>query len=366
MPTSFDSTSFDIAASTGSYSVSVAPGSFDAMLSSYPQAVVIADAFFADRLAAAGIDPILIVAEEPAKELDRIADIMMALRDRGAGRGTMLIAVGGGVVQDIAAFAASIYMRGVDWTFVPTTMLAMTDSCIGGKSSINVGRYKNLVGTFHPPVAVQIDPHVTATLTVEARVAGLMEAAKISFCKGPACFDEYLTTGPSTAADAETLASIIALSLRAKSWFIEIDEFDRAERLLLNFGHTFGHAIESASRFAVSHGIAVGLGMLAALDLGSRLGRDYGGAPRVARLRAHVQDLLAQVDGLDSVLARLDPDVLMDAFRSDKKHSRSDYAVIVVTPRGDVERIILPRDAASEAMLHHGFAAVKDRARLGT
>lgn len=311
-------------------------------------------------LATAGHDAITIVAEEPNKSLDRMTDIIVALRERRVTRETTLVALGGGVIQDIAAFVASIYMRGIAWVYVPTTLLSMTDSCIGGKSSINVGKYKNIVGTFYPPRSIVIDPQVTVTLSVEQRVAGLVEAAKICFCRSEAAFAAYLALAPSPDSDAETLTEVIQQSLRAKKYFIEIDEFDRGERLLLNFGHSFGHAIEAASHFRVSHGIAVGLGMLTALRLGEALGGDGSVRPRVAALAAHIEGLLDAVPRLDAAIAGTSGAALMDAFGSDKKHGRDRFSVVLVDDSGLAVRRALPRDATSSALIEAAFVATLD------
>lgn len=350
--------SFDVATSTGPYGVAIAPGALGTTLRQDGERVYMVDAFLAERVRAAGIDPIVIEADESAKSLDRMTGLVVAMRERRATRDTVLVAVGGGVVQDAAAFVASVYMRGLDWVYVPTTLLSMVDSCIGGKSSINVGKYKNIVGTIHPPVQVVVDPLVAETLSVQQRAAGLCEAAKICLCKGPDAFDAYLALRPAPDMSADALAGVIALSLDAKRWFIEVDEFDRGERLLLNFGHTFGHAVESASGFAVSHGIAVGLGMLAALHLGEAMGRDYAAAYHVPAFRAHVAELVGWVEGLADVLAPIGVPALMDAFESDKKHARDRYAVIVVADDGAVERRFLPRDARSAALIAQAFGAM--------
>jgi 3-dehydroquinate synthase len=355
--------SFDITASSGSYGVSVQPGLLEALLAEAGERIFIVDEFLAAPLVAAGLDPIVIIADEPAKSLDRMTDVIVAMRDRRATRDTVLVAIGGGVVQDIAAFAASTYMRGIAWIYVPTTLLSMADSCIGGKSSINVGKYKNIVGTIHPPVRVIIDPILSLSLNAEQKAAGLCEAVKICLCHNPDTFDAYLALQPCVNADAKQLSEVIALTLRAKKWFIEIDEFDRAERLLLNFGHTFGHALEAASGFAVSHGIAVGLGMLAALHLGKALDPDKDQPRYIEQFRDHVIELISSVDGLDAVLANVEVPALMDAFESDKKHRRDQYAVIVISGDGKVERRMLARDAFSSDQIARAFAAMLDYAQ---
>lgn len=352
------SVSFEVATATGSYEVVVASGALAATLAESGDRIYIVDAFLEPVLRAAGIEPIVIVADEPAKSLDRMDQLIVEMRDRRATRNSVLVAVGGGVVQDAAAFVASIYMRGLGWIYVPTTLLSMVDSCIGGKSSINVGKYKNIVGTIHPPQRVIVDPLVASTLSHEQKAAGLCEAAKICLCRGPDALNAYLELVPTTDMSTDGLAAVTALTLQHKKWFIEIDEFDKAERLLLNFGHTFGHAIEAATDFRVSHGIAVGLGMLTALQLGAVLGRNYDETRVVTRFRDHIIGLVGSIDGLAEYLAGVEVERLMDAFESDKKHRRTEYAVIIVTADGSVERRFLPRDAASADLIAGVFATM--------
>ncbi len=351
--------SFDIESASGTCGVAIGDGLVGSLLAEPGDRIFIVDAFLADSMAATGVDAIVIAADEGAKSLDRMAAVIEAMKDRGVTRQTTLVAVGGGVVQDIATFVASVYMRGIKWIYAPTTLLSMADSCIGGKSSINVGRHKNIVGTFHPPLNVLIDLDYVRSLTREQRVAGLCEAAKICLCRGPETFAHYLALQPSVQAGAEILGPVVELSLRSKKWFVEIDEFDRKERLILNFGHTFGHAIETASDFAIGHGVAVGLGMLAALDLGARLGAGGRPHPVAETFRRHIRDLLTDVDGLDRLVAELSIDDLMAAFGSDKKHTRERFAVIVVDGDGVVERVMLPRDATTIAMIADSFASIR-------
>ena len=355
------SSHFDIATSGGSYTVAVAPGLFEDTLKETRERIWIVDDFFAERVAALNLDAILIHAEEPTKSLDRMTEVIVALRERGVSRRTQLVAVGGGVVQDVAAFVAAIYMRGVEYIYLPTTLLSMADSCIGGKSSINVGRYKNIVGSIVPPSAVRVDPAFSMTLTREQIAEGLCEAAKIGLAGGPVAFEEYLALAPSPEADEKCMTAIILHALRTKAYFIETDEFDQGERLLLNFGHTFGHAFEAASDFEISHGIGVGLGMMAALQLGSALGRDYSKASHLAAFRSHVTDLTDAADRLDEKLEALSVDALLDAFVSDKKHNREQFVVILVTEAGTLERTALPRDDRHLALIAEAFAGVINR-----
>jgi len=324
------SVSFDVVAASGGYRIVIKPGMFPDVLKEHPHAAVLADEYFSADLKSSGVDPISINASETAKSLDAIAPVIEEMRRRGVNRQTQLVAVGGGVVQDIAAFIASIYMRGLTWFYVPTTLLSMVDSCIGGKSSINVGPYKNLVGTFHPPKTVFIDPALAGSLSSEQRVSGLVEAAKICFCRGHEDFVNYLARDPGPGMPVSTTEQVIVGSLMAKKWFIEVDEFDKAERLSLNFGHTFGHAMEGASHFRISHGVAVGLGIMCALEF------ERSAAPLVGNLARHLKGLLAQVPNLREELDALSVQEVMERFESDKKHQLENYTLILVSGEGEV------------------------------
>lgn len=335
------SDSFEIVSSTGSYGVRLVPGAFSEWAARWRNDVVIADDFFRTAAPALAALPSVLYypAHETVKSLDAAPELIERLRKQGANRRTLFVAVGGGVIQDLVAFAASIYMRGVQWHYVPTTILAMVDSCIGGKSSINVGPYKNLVGTFHPPQTVWIDPELARTLPLDQQASGIIEAAKICFCRGPQSFREYLSTQPHPGMDSTALGALILHSLHAKKWFIEIDEFDKNERLLLNFGHTFGHAIEGASHYAISHGIAVGLGILCALEFVRQSSPDrdpYGDTPNVAMLAAHLDTLIRAVPNLKEPVGLLSLNEVLERFESDKKQTQDAYTLILVEPTGEV------------------------------
>jgi 3-dehydroquinate synthase len=234
----------------------------------------------------------------------------------------------------------------------------MVDSCIGGKSSINVGGYKNIVGNFYPPQGIVVDPEYISSLSTEKRIAGLCEAVKICFARGDDAFDEYLSLSPSVDMSLDKFSKVIELSLRSKKWFIEVDEFDRNERLLLNFGHTFGHAIEGATSFAVSHGIAVGLGMLAAADFSVRNGVATEMAPRTEKLIRYVSKLLLEVSELQSGLVNATVNVAFDKFSSDKKHGKEFFTAIVPNSKGELERIRMPRNETNRQMIRETFGQI--------
>jgi 3-dehydroquinate synthase len=324
--------------------------------------LLLVDDFFAGRLHPSLQErTLLIKADEAAKAFDRMGDLLIELKRRGLNRSSILLGLGGGVIQDITTFLASIYMRGIPWTYVPSTLLAMADSCLGGKSSINVGPAKNLVGTFHPPRQIMVVAGLARSLPPVELRGGLAEAAKICFCHGPESFDRYrILAAPFLSGewDDEQLAQLLHHVLGVKQWFIETDEFDQAERRLLNFGHTWGHALESATGYAIPHGIAVALGMEAA--------HRFAGAPTGSELlMAHTQALLEGVISRDQ-LNRFDACSFLEAFRGDKKHGRADYHVIVPPQNGasislGVEEQRLPRDADHEsAVLNAMRAAIEE------
>jgi 3-dehydroquinate synthase len=316
-----------------------------------PQAdALLVDAFFRGRLHLPEALPVIWVeATEEAKALEATLPVFVALKQAGFGRGSHLIAIGGGVVQDIATFVASLYMRGISWSYVPTTFLGMADSCLGGKSSINVGPYKNLVGNFHPPRHIDILPVFARTLPAVELAGGAAEAAKIAFCRGQGAFAAYERLAAPVLAGSwqeQELADLLHATLAVKQWFIEIDEFDRAERRLLNFGHTWGHALESATGFAIPHGLAVAVGMMASVCFVAEL----EGRSVASGLWHHCLALLTPVL-LPEQLAVFDAERFGTAFQADKKHSPGSYHLIVpVQPAAGglgVKEIQLPADSTS-------------------
>ena len=343
------SDSFDIKADARSYEVSIQAGAaMEHLRSLGGGTLAICDEIFADRYKNLSCLVMSVPALESRKTLDEAARLVEAARAAGFTRSGKIVAVGGGIIQDVACFVASIFMRGVGWSYLPTTVLGMVDSCVGGKSSINVGKYKNLAGTIHPPDRVLVDPGFAQTLTIDHFAGGLCEAAKICYARGGGVFNDYLALEARPSMNAAALAEVVLLSLKAKRWFIEIDEFDRKERLTLNFGHTFGHAIESASNYAINHGAAVGVGMLCALEFASARGM-IGHDVLLERLREHTLALLETVPDLPTEFARLDMSGFEQALLSDKKHTPDRLTLVLPASSSEnglpLDLCRLPRDA---------------------
>ena len=326
---------FQVNSSHGRYEVLISDGAASPDLLD-EHAVVLADVALQDRLPPTSTPVIAIEASEEEKSLAGAERVIVDLLRLGISREQRILAVGGGVVQDLATFVAQIYKRGLSWTYVPTTLMAMADSCIGGKSSINVATVKNVAGGFHPPTRVVIDPRFLETLSETALAAGLAEAAKIAYCRGPESFDEYLVRYGRFASEPVDLLSHV---LEAKKWFIEIDEFDRRERRLLNFGHTFGHALEPAVGHRLAHGTAVAVGMLSAAA-------HHQAQPSEAltRLTQHCRDLLKRSEGVDEALAAFDPETFKTSFGNDKKHSAGLFHLILPSDGGSVSEVSVPAD----------------------
>jgi 3-dehydroquinate synthase len=220
-----------------------------------------------------------IPAGEPHKRLSTLESLLEQLAGHGADRDSILIALGGGVIGDITGFLAAIYMRGIRYIAVPTTALAQIDSSLGGKTGVNLAAGKNLVGAFHHPLAVYADIGTLSTLPDAELRAGLQEAVKAGIIRDRALFD-FLDTrhtavlggvGVSHEEHQTALTRVIASSVRVKAEVVAADERESGERMLLNFGHTLGHAIEAATHYTqLLHGEAVAWGMLAAIHIAHR------------------------------------------------------------------------------------------------
>ena len=201
---------------------------------------------------------------EAAKNLKTVEDIYAFLSGLSLTRQDCVVGVGGGVVGDTAGFAAATYLRGTPFISVPTTVISQTDSAYGGKTGVDHLGIKNAVGCFAHPRAVVADPALLSTLPERERIAGMGEVIKYGAIADPSILSSVSRALP----DERTIAACV----RIKKRFCEADEFDVGERRVLNFGHTYGHAIESASDLTVPHGQAVAYGMLAAVRLGERVG----------------------------------------------------------------------------------------------
>jgi 3-dehydroquinate synthase len=327
----------------GPYRVDFAGGALAAVAATDPAAThVIVD----DRVAelyATDLGPVLerpstlrIVASEDAKSLERFPGYVEHLVAHGVRRAHVLVAVGGGVLQDIVCFLAATLLRGLEWHFVPTTLLAQADSCIGSKSSINVGAAKNVLGTFTPPERIAVDTAVLATLAEHDVRSGIGEMLKVHAIDGPESFDRIAADYDRLQSDHALMTEYIRRSLAIKQRIIELDEFDRGPRNVMNYGHSFGHAIESATRYAIPHGIAVTIGMDMANHVAARLG--FTGEDVVARMRP---TLRANSRGFEDVPIPLG--AFLAAIAKDKKNTATQLRLVL--PDRDGRLSVVPQAA---------------------
>ncbi len=269
-----------------------------------------------DSLVKAGISAELFTFPrgEASKNMDTVVDLARRLVRAGFDRGDGLIALGGGVSGDIGGFLASIYMRGIPFVQVPTTLLAQVDSSVGGKTGVDIPEGKNLLGTFYQPRAVYIDMDVLQTLPRTEVLGGLAEVVKYGVIHDVAFFS-YLEEHSERILqlDDGVTAAIIARSCAIKAWVVEQDEKESGLRRILNFGHTFGHAVEAASGYSLIHGLAVAIGMRTAADLAVQTGR------MAARERARLVTLLQSYGLPTEIPPELDRTVIRRYLLADKK-----------------------------------------------
>jgi 3-dehydroquinate synthase len=269
-----------------------------------------------------------IVPGERAKSWAVVQRLARELLAQGAHRGTALIALGGGVVGDVTGFLASIYLRGVPLVQVPTTLLAMVDASIGGKTAINLPEGKNLLGTFHQPRLVVIDPEFLATLPRKERVNGLAEVLKAGFIRDRELLERLDREGLGIFRHPRELLEIIHRAAGIKAAIVAADAREADQRRLLNFGHTLGHGLEAASGFRLPHGRAVALGMLMALRLSERL----TGLPE--KESRWGQQLLRNF-GYAERLPNLNREAVLAALTLDKKRQEAGLVFVLLKRLGE-------------------------------
>jgi 3-dehydroquinate synthase len=258
----------------------------------------------------------------PAGEQSKTRDTWAALTDRllaaGFGRGSAIVALGGGVVGDLAGFVAATLGRGVPWMQVPTTLLAMVDASVGGKTGVNTAAGKNLVGAFHPPTAVVADPLTLSTLPETDFRGGLAEAVKHGLIADAGYLEWLLGHATEIAArDAVLLSELVRRSVAIKSRIVSADEREAGERAVLNAGHTVAHALEAATGYAIPHGDAVALGLVAEAALAERLGiaeRGLAETVRAALERFGLPTRLAEPVPAGGIVAAMATDKKGDAL----------------------------------------------------
>ena len=315
-----------------------------------------------DSLKQAGFDPVPIVLPpgERTKTLATVARILDVMATHRFERRSLLVALGGGVIGDLAGFAASIYQRGIPYVQVPTTLVAQVDSSVGGKTGVDHRLGKNLIGAFHQPKAVIIDPFMLHTLPRREWIAGLAEVMKYGIIADEAFFSFLEASMPDLLKmDAQAVMRAVARSCEIKAEVVTADERESDRRRILNYGHTIGHALESLGGYRrLIHGEAVGIGLVAEADLSVHLG--FCGKDVAGRIRQ-----LVQAAGLPDSLPRATSfGPLWRAMQHDKKVAGGN--VIGVWPVRIGEVVIRPLAEEACAGWFRTLVPPPNRPRRGT
>ena len=325
-----------VALGARSYPILVASGIIDRLdnhiAANGKKAVVttpVVNQLYGDRVAASlGDHTLMLVPDgEEAKQWSVVEELLGKFVDADMDRKSAVIALGGGTVGDLAGFAASIYLRGVDVVQVPTTLLSMVDSSIGGKTAVNHPKGKNLVGSFHQPSQVLIDPSLLSSLPEHELRSGMAEVIKYGVISDPKLFSllESKNLGELSTND---LVEIIARCADTKARYVEQDEEDRAGiRAALNYGHTVGHALETLTDHEVNHGEGVAIGMALAAWIAHEKGLITGAETE------RIQNLIKQY-GLPSKIPSLDHDMIFEVMHRDKKAEKGKIRFILPTGIG--------------------------------
>jgi 3-dehydroquinate synthase len=347
------------------YDITVAPGLLDRAgellrnLSKSNKAAIVTDSNLAsthlrrltDSLGKSGFESITatLPAGEDHKTLTDLLPMYDAFLQARIERTTPVLAVGGGVIGDMAGFVAATVLRGVPFVQIPTSLLAMVDASVGGKTGVNHAVGKNLIGAFHQPIAVLIDPQVLKTLPQRELRGGLAECIKHDIIRDADGFaDLERNIGRALAVEIDYLAALVAHNVAIKARVVEADPFEKGERAHLNFGHTFGHAIETVSNYSYSHGECVALGMAAASFAASKLGL-IDQATHV-RILAVIEKAGLPVRGLT-----LPVDEVVDAMHFDKKVKSGRIRFILPDRIGHV----IVRDDLDEQLIRAAIETLK-------
>jgi len=355
----------DVAAESRRYAVTIADGAIDRIRRSLdeiraPQKRFVVSSPLVWRLhgpqlarAAGAVEPVLVPDGERFKLLSTVTRIYDALVRANADRATTLITFGGGVIGDMAGFAAATYLRGIALVHIPTTLLAQVDSAIGGKVGVNHPQGKNLIGAFYQPQAVIVDPTVLGTLPRREFRAGLYEVIKYGMTSSAGLFDRVARERAAIFARApEVLIEIIAESCRIKAAIVAADERESGPRRVLNFGHTAGHAIEAVTKYRrFRHGEAVAYGMLVAAELGRARGA------LAERDRQALADIIVSLGPLPPI-GDISSAQMIEAMQHDKKVVGGKLHYVLPTAVGATTIVDDVADKELRAALKRvGFAA---------
>lgn len=288
---------------------------------------------------------IILPISEERKNINTVCGLYEKIMAFAPRKNMNLISIGGGITQDITGFVASSLYRGINWIFIPTTLLAQVDSCIGAKTSLNFNHYKNLIGTFYPPSEIHIYPEFLKTLSKEDFYSGVGEMAKLHLMNGKNDTEIFIDSlYKIDKLDNQTLLERTQNCLKIKKCYIEDDEFDTGKRNMLNYGHCFGHAIESSTDFAISHGQAVVVGMILANKEALKMG--LLSSENEKFIRENVLNPILKVQ-----VPEIDIEKTIAAMGQDKKNTGDGLALVMLTDGYNMKKITnMTKDEAGEIL----------------
>ena len=292
-------------------------------------------------------------SNENQKSYEGLIPIIDLLVNNGFKKNHRLIAIGGGITQDVTSFIASTLYRGVKWIFYPTTLLAQGDSCIGSKTSINFKKFKNQIGGFYPPNSVYIDPNFTKSLKINEIKSGMGEMLHYFIVSGEEDFLFYKKYYKDAFKNIDSLLKIISRSLMIKKSYVEKDEFDQNIRQVFNYGHSFGHAIESLTNYKIPHGIAVSFGM----DIANFVSLKMGFINE--KIRNDIFEVTKYIwEGFD--IKNIKIDNLVSALKKDKKNVGKKLGLILNNGFGKIFKHFTEPDTDFKNILTEYFKDIKN------
>jgi 3-dehydroquinate synthase len=293
------------------------------------------------------VNIISLPAGEQTKTIQTVSRLWGDFLAAGLERGSTVVAVGGGVISDLAGFAASTYLRGIRWAAIPTTLLAMADASLGGKTGIDLPQGKNLAGAFHPPALVLQDPDVLRTLPLVELRSGMGEVLKHGVISDPSLWRTCVEMGdPGEWADAwDKIADVVRRAVAVKVKVIEADPYEKGRRAVLNFGHTIGHAIETLSEYGLRHGECVAIGMVVEAQMSESLGLAKTG------LTAEIADGVSIAGLPTEIPAGWNAAQILSAMKVDKKKSGGKVKFALPVQFGEVREGMEVDDSTIEAAI---------------
>jgi 3-dehydroquinate synthase len=294
-------------------------------------------------------------ATETNKGIDTVLKVCEFLQDNNANRGSMLYVIGGGIIQDLGAFAGAMYKRGIPWTLVPTTLLSQADSCLGGKTAVNYGKTKNVLGLFSAPRQVIIDPRFIDTLPYDDQMSGCGEIFRLLITGGVNAFKSFQQQVDNfISGDFKARRNLMLESLSVKQAIVEHDEFEIDIRRSMNYGHSIGHAIEALSNYAIPHGQGVAIGIL----VENRIAKNRGMLSKEEDTEMYTAGKKIITSSVWDVFCGLDPVGLLPFLTNDKKAEGNNLKLATLMSIGNMKFIDLPLDATGIAEVDRAIKEV--------